>query len=97
MKVPEVVQTAIRIRVDIATEGPANHSDQESPSGPPAVGAGWSTPNQPRTSQTSPRGSANQFGPWTPSQPSIRLTAPLPWKRKRKTVETAIELVTDGK
>ncbi len=39
----------------------------------------------------------NHLGPLTPTHFSSALTAPLPWKRKRKTVDIAIELVTEGK
>src|SRR5690349_19347420 len=102
MKVPEVVHTDSRIRVHIATEGPENQSAKDSPSTPcrasgPPGRSGSVRPRFPSTSHTTPRGSANQLGPFTPTHDSIRLTEPLPWKRNRNTVDTAMELVTDGK
>lgn len=102
MKVPEVVQTTRKMMVHIAIDGPESQSHQESPSMPwsaSAAGgaAGSTTPRPPSTTQTRPRASVNQFGPLMPTHLSRLLTAPLLWKRKRNTVETAIELVTDGK
>src|SRR5690606_33905120 len=98
MKVPDVVKIASTMSTHIATEGPANQSHQLRPSGPPAAAApDPSTPRPPSSRCSTPRGSANQLGPLTPSQPSTWLTAPEEVNRKMKIVVMAIELVTEGK
>ena len=99
MKVPDVVKTARSTSALIATLGPASHSHHEIDRNRWSVRAAgpWSMPRAPRTTCSTPRGSANQFGPLTPSQPSALFTAPLPANRKVNTSTIATELVTEGK
>ena len=83
----------------MATLGPASQSHHESDRNPWSTnGPGpSSTPTTPSSTCSTPRGSANQFGPLMPSHDSTLFTAPLPLNRKRKTSTIATELVTDGK
>src|SRR5690606_5447900 len=99
MKVPDVVNTARAISAVIATDGPAIHSHQVTPSGPsPARNEGTEfTPSQLSTMWNTPRGSANQLGPLTLSQLRTPLTTPEAPNRYRNTTVIATELVTDGK
>ena len=99
MKVPEVVKIAIRMKALIATEGPASQSHHEIPrkSLPARAPGAVSTPKTPSTMCSTPRGSANQFGPSRLNQDRILLTTPVALKRKSQSTVMATELVTEGK
>ena len=55
------------------------------------------TPNQPSMTCSTPRGSANQFGPSMLTQDSTLFTTPVALKRNNHSTVIATELVTDGK
>ena len=99
MKVPLVVNTAISTNADIATDGPASQSHQETPRKPAPVSASgpFETPTAPSATCTMPRGSLNQLGAATPIADMIWLTGPANENRNSHSTVIATELVTDGK
>ena len=99
MKVPLVVNTAIRTKADIATEGPDSQSHHETPRKPVPVRASGPSvmPTAARATCTMPRGSLNQFGAASPIADRIWLTGPANENRNSHSTVIATELVTDGK
>ena len=82
MKVPDMVKIAIRMNADIAIDGPASHSTAIPRTSVDASAAGSElTPSQPSMTCSTPRGSANQFGPLMLTQESTLFTAPVALKR----------------
>ena len=87
------------MKADIAIDGPASHSHSEMPrtSVDASASGAVSTPNQPSMTCSTPRGSANQFGPSMLTQESTLFTTPVALKRNNHSTVIATELVTDGK
>src|SRR3546814_13121214 len=98
MNVPDVVNTAMRMNADMATDGPANQSHHVTPRKPLCVRAAGPdcTPKIPRKLWMTPRGSLNQLGPLIPVHDNTSLIAPEVENRNSHRTVIATVLVTDG-
>src|ERR1700733_4904445 len=99
MNVPDVVQMASAMTATMATLGPASQSHQDTPRKPwLAIADGAEvTPRPDSTMCSTPFGSSNQLGPCAPRLPMIALITPVVPKMYRNRIDTATELVMDGK